>query len=194
MDQARGRDTPVHPRGHDHRGRVGRGILDVGQRHLLQGWEVDRALPHGQAAPPRRSVTLRHYARGEFGPLCLEAVQQHLVGEGKARTYVNHLVQVIKQAFKWGVAKELVPVAVHQALATLPGLKQGRTAARETEPVGPVPDAVVDDTILCLPIVVGDMAMVQRLTGCRPGELMAMRPGDIDRSGEIWTYRPAHHK
>ena len=130
----------------------------------------------------------------KFGPLCLEAVQQHLVGEGKARTYVNHLVQVIKQAFKWGVAKELVPVAVHQALATLPGLKQGRTAARETEPVGPVPDAVVDATILYLPIVVGDMVMIQRLTGCRPGEMLAMRPGDIDRTVNPWVYRPAHHK
>jgi len=130
----------------------------------------------------------------QFGPLCLEAVQQRLIEDGKARGYINHLVQVIRQMFKWGVAKELIPVTVYQALTALPGLKRGRTAARETDPVGPVPDAVVDATLPYLPIVVGDMVMVQRLTGCRPGELLAMRPGDIDRTTDPWTYRPAHHK
>jgi integrase len=28
----------------------------------------------------------------------------------------------------------------------------------------------------------------------RPGEVCAIRPCDIDRSGEIWTYRPESHK
>ena len=130
----------------------------------------------------------------EFGPLCLSAVQQRLVDEGKARTYVNHLVQVIRQMFKWGVSKELVPVAVHQALATLPGLKRGRTAARETVPVGLVEDFVVEATITFLPIVVADMVRLQRLTGCRPGELCSMRPCDIDQSTDPWVYRPASQK
>lgn len=28
----------------------------------------------------------------------------------------------------------------------------------------------------------------------RPGELCQMRPGDIDRVGDVWTYRPKTHK
>ncbi len=38
------------------------------------------------------------------------------------------------------------------------------------------------------------MVKFQRLTGCRPGEVCQLRPGDIDRSGEVWVYRPGSHK
>jgi integrase len=52
----------------------------------------------------------------------------------------------------------------------------------------------VEATIPFLPTVVADMVRVQRLTGARPGEICQMRPCDIDRSGEVWKYRPADHK
>jgi len=45
-----------------------------------------------------------------------------------------------------------------------------------------------------LPEVVADMVRFQRLTGCRPGEVCALRPCDIDRTSEIWIYSPARHK
>ncbi len=70
----------------------------------------------------------------------------------------------------------------------------GRSSARESKPVLPVADAVVDDTLPHLPVVVADMVRFQRLTGCRPGEVCGLRPCDLDRSGEIWQYRPASHK
>jgi integrase len=73
-------------------------------------------------------------------------------------------------------------------------LQRGRTEARETEPVKPVSDRDFEATLPHLPEVVGDMARVQRLTGCRPGEVCAMRPKDIDRTGNPWQYRPASHK
>ena len=38
------------------------------------------------------------------------------------------------------------------------------------------------------------MVRVQRLAGMRPGEVCIMRPCDIDRSGNVWQYRPASHK
>ena len=38
------------------------------------------------------------------------------------------------------------------------------------------------------------MIQLQDLTGMRPGEVMALRTGDLDRSGEVWVYRPARHK
>ena len=38
------------------------------------------------------------------------------------------------------------------------------------------------------------MVRFQRLTGCRPGEVCQLRPMDLDRSGEVWQYRPASHK
>ncbi len=96
--------------------------------------------------------------------------------------------------FKWAVAEELAPPATYQALLAVPGLARGRSSARETAPIMPVDDAVVDATIARLPEVVGDMVQLQRLTGMRPAEVCIVRPRDIDRSGDIWIYRPSSHK
>jgi integrase len=104
------------------------------------------------------------------------------------------LVEEIKRVFKWGVSQELVPALVFQALATVPGLRKGRTDASEPQPIGPVATAVVDATLPHLPVVVRDMVRFQLLTGCRPGEVCILRPCDVDRSGDVWAYRPATHK
>jgi integrase len=130
----------------------------------------------------------------EFGPLALRAIQGHLVEAGNTRGYVNSICGIIKRVFRWAASQELVPVTAYQALATLPGLKRGRTAAREPAPIGPVADAVVEATLAHLPPVIADMVRLQRLTGCRPGEVCDLRPCDVDRSGEVWAYRPAGHK
>jgi len=143
------------------------------------------------------SVVRRLYADapvGDFGPRAFQAVQRTLVADGNCRTYINQVCGTIKRMFKWAAAQELIDVTVYQALATVPGLKRGRTPAREPEPVGPVDDQVIDATLVYLPPVVADMVRFQRLTGCRPGELCSIRPGDIDRSGEVWEYGPGSHK
>jgi len=38
------------------------------------------------------------------------------------------------------------------------------------------------------------MVRLQRLTGMRPAETCLLRPADIDRSGDVWIYRPTSHK
>ena len=130
----------------------------------------------------------------EFGPLALAAVQQNLVDAGKARGYINSLCGTICRVFKWAASQELVPVTTHQALTTVPGLKKGRTTARETKPVTPVAEEVVDATLPHLRPIVADMVRLQRLTGARPGEICLIRPCDVERSNEVWTYRPHSHK
>ena len=57
-----------------------------------------------------------------------------------------------------------------------------------------MPDDVVDATLPYLPPVVADMVRFERLTGCRPGEVCTIRPCDVERSGEVWQYRPESHK
>ena len=76
----------------------------------------------------------------------------------------------------------------------MPGLKRGRTTARETAPVRPVEHAIVEATLDHLPAVVADMVRLQRLLGGRPTELCIMRPCDVDRGGEVWVYTPSSHK
>ena len=38
------------------------------------------------------------------------------------------------------------------------------------------------------------MVKIQLLLACRPGELVTMRPREIDRSKAVWVYRPRLHK
>jgi integrase len=133
-------------------------------------------------------------AAESFGPLALRAIQTRLVGTGVSRGYVNDLLCEIKRLFKWGVSMELLPPSTYHALATVPGLKRGRTTAREPEPVKPVPDALVEATLQYLPPIVADMVRFQRYTGCRPGEACRVRPCDLERDGDVWTYKPASHK
>ncbi len=131
----------------------------------------------------------------EFGPLALKAVRQRFVDQKWCRKTINARVERVRRIFKWAVSEELAPPSVYQALATLSGLQKGRTAARETAPVGPVSDAVVDATLVHLNRHVRGLVEFQRLTGCRPGEACRVRRCDIDMTGgAVWLYRPAHHK
>lgn len=130
----------------------------------------------------------------DFGPLALQAVQHRMVDAGLSRPYINENIARIKRMFRWAVSQELLPESVYRALTTVPSLKKGRTEAREPEPIGPVPDAVVDATLPYLPLVVADMARFHRLVGCRPSEACLIRPCDIDRSGEVLVYVPESHK
>jgi integrase len=74
------------------------------------------------------------------------------------------------------------------------GLHKGRTEARESEPVLPVEENVIQATLHHLPPLVADMVRLQRLTGCRPEEVCLLRPCDIDTTGTVWAYRPESHK
>lgn len=84
--------------------------------------------------------------------------------------------------------------ATYQGLASVAGLQKGRTEAREMEPVGPVDDAVVDATLPFLNRHVRGMIEFQRFTGCRPGEACSIRRSEIDTGGDVWLYKPTHHK
>lgn len=153
----------------------------------------------------------------QFGPLLLKAHrewmlnQQTPTGQTPTRGVINERVRIIRQVFEWGVSEELVPETVYRALMTVAGLQQGRSRARENKPVGAVADEVIEATIAKLPAVVADMVRFQRLTGCRPGEVCALRPCDVVRFDrppplfasapaaplkplDVWEYRPATHK
>lgn len=129
-----------------------------------------------------------------FGPLALKVLQAKLVENGASRSYVNDSTKRIKQIFKWAVSMELIPPAVHQALATVPGLRKGKTTARENPPITAVSDEIIDATLPHLSSVVRDLVRLQRLTGARPNEVVAIRPSDVDCSQEIWRYVPREHK
>ena len=146
-------------------------------------------------------VALRHLTLAygytlakDFGPLALEALQVKLIGADLSRNTINEQVACIRRVFRRAVAKQLLPPAVLQALEALPGLRKGRTTAKEPEPVRPVAPEVVETTLPFLQPVVQDMVSFERLTGCRPSEACSLRPCDVDTTTDIWLYRPQSHK
>jgi len=130
----------------------------------------------------------------EFGPLALEAVRNRMIDIGWARGNINRSIDRVRRLFRWGVRKQLVPPSVIQGLEAVPGLRRGKSEAKETAPILPVDDATIEATLPHLPEIVADMVRLQRLTGMRPAEVCIMRPCDIDRSGNVWLYRPESHK
>lgn len=130
----------------------------------------------------------------EFGPLALQAVREKMIGNDWCRNQVNKHVDRVKRCFKWATQQQLVPGGVYEALRCVSGLKRGRTSARESSKVKPIPDTDVAATLEHLPVVVADMVQIQRLTGARPGEICIMRPGDINRTADPLEYIPGSHK
>jgi integrase len=119
-----------------------------------------------------------------FGPKTLAAFQAWLAAHPTglwSRSTINTYVQHVRAMFRWGVAQELVPEHLHRALVAVAPLRRGRSAAaglpapRENEPVPPVPLEHVRRVLPFMPPTVARAVQLHALTGCRVGELLAMR-------------------
>jgi integrase len=150
----------------------------------------------------------------EFGPKQLIATREHIVARGNLRNakfdeqgnliqpgtplnrdYVNNLMKALVRMFKWGVTEERVPAGVHDALSKVGGLRKGKDPrVVESRPIKPVPEEHFWPVIAATPPQIATMLQVQRLAGMRPDEVTIMRPCDIDRGRDVWSYRPDSHK
>lgn len=130
----------------------------------------------------------------EFTSSKFKTFKKKLIDRGRCRSSANHLLVVARRIFKWGAAEEKIPEPIYRSVALVDNIRAGRSEARESEPVEPVSDAVVDETLKYLPPILATMVEVQRLTGMRPGEVCGLRPTDLDRSDTPWIYSPHKHK
>ncbi|MGE3408727.1 MAG: tyrosine-type recombinase/integrase [Pirellulales bacterium] len=130
----------------------------------------------------------------EFGPLRLKSAREAMIAKGWSRSSINHHIHRVKRWIAWAVENELIPASVHHGLTAVAGLKRGRTDARETEPVTPVPQAWIDATLPHCPPVIADIIRLQLLTAARPSELLKLRGEELDTSGSVWELRPKKHK
>jgi integrase len=131
----------------------------------------------------------------DFGPRALKSLRAKMIDEGTyCRRYINDNIERIRSVFNWGVSEELVPVELALALERVEGIPKGSANVFDYAEIEPVPKEIMEKTLLHLPPVVADMARLECLTGCRPGEICIMRPMDLDVSDETWVYRPHRHK
>jgi integrase len=174
------------------------------REHVLRYYRHPDGRPTGEAATIRgalRPLRLRYGATlaAEFGPLQLKALRESMIRpadgrEGWARKTINKHINRIRQFFKWAVADGHIPGSVLEGLRAVDSLRPGRSEARETEPVRPVPEAFVYAVLPYVSRQVAAMIRLQMLTGARPGELCDMKATDIDRSGAVWIFKPQSHK
>jgi integrase len=184
-------------------------LIDAYWPHCERHYRHADGTPTGEARDYVYSLRPVDFLYGDkpakdFGPLELQAVRQLMVrgyvhpkyGEQPAlsRGVVNQRIARICRVWKWGVSQRLVPGVLLTELKAVSGLQRGRSEARETDPVLPVARAVVEETLPHMRPMTADMVRLQLETGMRSGELVIMRGCDIDMTGDVWLYRPSHHK
>jgi integrase len=130
----------------------------------------------------------------EFGPRKLKAVRSVWIRGQLSRAVVNERVQRVRRMFKWAVAEELIPPMVAHGLDAVAGLRHGEEGVREGRRVLPVIWEHVEPVLNEVSREVAAIIQLQWWTGARSGEIVAMRPVDIDRSSAVWLLRPQRHK
>lgn len=129
----------------------------------------------------------------DFKPSGLRAVRSKWIESGAARDVANRYAGKLVKVIAWGVARELVPAATLAPLREVERLKAGQTAARDPAPVVSADPAAVSCVLPHLHAdparraVLAAMIEVQRHSGMRPGELVTLRAGMIDRTREPWV-------
>lgn len=135
-----------------------------------------------------------HTLATDFGPLALRAVRDGWVRAGLARKHINSRVGKIRRLFKFAVSHELVPPGVLDGLRAVEPLTFGHTTAVESAPRQAVDEPIFRATLPHLSPTVRAMLELMWWTGARPSEVCSLRSADVDRSGEVWVYRPRSHK
>ncbi|WLD11896.1 tyrosine-type recombinase/integrase [Planctellipticum variicoloris] len=129
-----------------------------------------------------------------FGPLRLRAVREAMVRTGWSRGFINSQVARIRLIFRVGVSWEMVKPETLVPLESLPALAPGESAAPERPRRKPVTDEQVQAVRQHLKERDRDILDLLLLTGARPGEIINLRVGDIERTGEVWRAELKNHK
>ena len=145
-------------------------------------------------------MLVKHYAWlnvDQLRPPVVRDLHRKLIEKGNCLATIRDRMVRLRMMLRWAVGEELIlPVVLDRVRAvTLPTEHEG---VRVTQDRAPVADKVVAATLPHLTPVLKDMILVQRLSGCRPGEVCRLRWADIDQSdptktGE-WLYSPKKHK
>lgn len=127
-----------------------------------------------------------------FGPLALIAVRDEMRRLGWVRPQINRHLGRIRRAWKWAVSREIVPETVWRALMSVEGFRRGE--APDNDRVTPVELEHIEAIRDHVSPTIFAMIRIQLLTGARPGEVCAMRQGELRMVGPVWEYRPSSWK
>ena len=133
-----------------------------------------------------------------FGANSLRLVRQLMIQRGWYRTSINKRISTIRGIFAWGAAREMVPETLHRTLVMVEPLVRGRDGGRESSPKALVPESAVEKIKPHLSRQTYSIIRIMQLTAARCGEVVVMRPGDLQpvEVGDIriLEYVPSTHK
>jgi integrase len=130
----------------------------------------------------------------EFTPKTLKIVQANWIQNGLVRRTVNEYTAIAVRIFRWGASEGLVPASVYDGVKTVEGIRKGRTMAKESVPVRPVPESHVEAVKPYVSRQIWALIQLQLLTAARGGELLGLRPVDINTSDSVWEATIDEHK
>ena len=130
----------------------------------------------------------------KFGPIAFKAIRLRMMEAGKAITTIRDRMGVIRRMVAWGVENEMLPADALERIKAVAGLRAGRDNVKPSRKVQPAPEEHIQAILPHVGPVVRAMIELQALTGMRPQEVRLIRTGWIDRSGDLWIYRPVRHK
>ena len=131
----------------------------------------------------------------KFSPRCLLHVRDEMIRLKWVRTSINRNIIRIRKMFKWALSVEaLTSPDVLAMLRAVDGLQKNRSSAIEAQPVRAVKRSSIEAVEPHIKPMLWAMINLQLVTGMRPGEVRLMTLNEIDRTGELWEYRPNDHK
>ncbi|MFM7096262.1 MAG: tyrosine-type recombinase/integrase [Gemmataceae bacterium] len=109
---------------------------------------------------------------------------------------INQRIQRVIRMFKWATEEEIIPLGINIAasLAAVPLLRNGRFGVKPPRRIQPARQEDLDKVLPHLTPQTRAMVELIALTGMRSSDACGMRPIDIDRSGDVWKYRPRKFK
>lgn len=130
----------------------------------------------------------------QFLPPQLKAVRAEIVKAGLCRRTANKRAQQLTRLIQWAVEEgHATPDQWHRLKAVEP-IHQGQYGAKDMPAKRPVSLDHFERTAEYLRPEQRDAARVLLLTGMRTGELLAMRPQDVNMAGRHWLYTLSKHK
>jgi integrase len=166
---------------------------------------ADSHYRHPDGTPTREAENFKHVTRplrkmfgtlpvADFGPIRLIAFRERLIKEQLARRTINAMVRRLRQVFKWGVSREIVPIDIFSRLQTVESLQPNRGGRETSGTRGSVPWEVVQKTLEHLPPLISSLVLVAFHSGARVGELAKLTTRMIDMTTDPWIATIDQHK
>lgn len=102
---------------------------------------------------------------------------------------------ILRMVLRWTVGQGWLPRSLEAEVAALRPIDpkdHWETVKKLKRPKRAVTWEEAVQVAKCAQEPLATMILVQRMLGCRPGELRELSWADVDQSGELWRWRPGH--